>query len=171
MADLANAAPSTSATSSAPAGGVWSGGTVMRPAGKNVSPTRSFLAARIAAARRPPSVAWAMGRLGAAGAASPSAPSRGSSAAAGADRAVPQQVGMTPKTVARVLRFNHAIGLLGAGNGASWAALAQDCGYTTRPISAATFAPSPAARPAAISAAACPTAAAWSDDGAAARQR
>jgi AraC-like DNA-binding protein len=92
----------------------------------------SFLAARIADARPPaPAVAWAMGRL---------ERSRGGVAIGALARDIGcsrrrliaqfrEQVGMTPKTMARVLRFNHAIGLLGAGNGTSWAALAQDCGY------------------------------------------
>jgi AraC-like DNA-binding protein len=92
----------------------------------------SFLAARIADARPPtPAVAWAMGRL---------ERSRGGVAVGALAREIGcsrrrliaqfrEQVGMTPKTVARVLRFNHAIGLLAAPNGTSWAALAQDCGY------------------------------------------
>jgi len=38
-------------------------------------------------------------------------------------------LGLPPKTIARVLRFNRAIDLLGADPGAGWAALAQDAGY------------------------------------------
>lgn len=92
----------------------------------------AFLAARIADARSPsPAVAWAMGRL---------ERSRGGVAIGALAREIGcsrrrliaqfrEQVGVPPKTVARVLRFNQAIGLLGARNGMNWAALAQDCGY------------------------------------------
>ena len=39
-------------------------------------------------------------------------------------------VGVNPKTAARILRFNRAGGLLRAGDGASIARVAGDCGYT-----------------------------------------
>jgi AraC-like DNA-binding protein len=92
----------------------------------------SFIAGRVADARRPaPAVAWALGRLQRSG-------GRVAIGALAAEigwsrkRLIAQfrdQVGAPPKTVARLLRFNRAIRLLGAGNGTSWAALAQDCGY------------------------------------------
>ena len=34
---------------------------------------------------------------------------------------------MTPKLLARILRFQHAIGLIGSGSG--WAEVAATCGY------------------------------------------
>jgi AraC-like DNA-binding protein len=40
-----------------------------------------------------------------------------------------QEIGLSPKTLARVLRFGHAIRIIQAGGGASLAAIAQDCGY------------------------------------------
>jgi AraC-like DNA-binding protein len=39
------------------------------------------------------------------------------------------QFGLPPKRTARILRFNHAIGLLRQGRVESWSALAQDCGF------------------------------------------
>ena len=39
------------------------------------------------------------------------------------------QVGQTPKTVARVLRFNRVVKLLAADNAMGWAELAYDAGY------------------------------------------
>lgn len=39
------------------------------------------------------------------------------------------QVGQTPKTVARIFRFNRVIRLLGADNAMGWAELAYDAGY------------------------------------------
>ncbi len=40
-----------------------------------------------------------------------------------------EQIGLPPKTVARVLRFQRAIRLLERDDGARWAAIAHDCGY------------------------------------------
>lgn len=92
----------------------------------------SFIAGRVGEARSPaPAVAWALARL---------QRSRGRlaigtlAAEIGCSRKnliaqFRDQVGAPPKTVARLLRFNRAVRLLGAGDGTSWAALAQDCGY------------------------------------------
>ena len=40
-----------------------------------------------------------------------------------------EQIGLPPKTVARVLRFQRAIRLLERDDGTGWAAIAHDCGY------------------------------------------
>jgi AraC-like DNA-binding protein len=40
-----------------------------------------------------------------------------------------QQIGLPPKTMARILRFNALLGLIERGNELGWAALAQRCGY------------------------------------------
>lgn len=40
-----------------------------------------------------------------------------------------QQIGMGPKSLARVLRFRRALGLLQGRNPPTWAALAHQCGY------------------------------------------
>lgn len=40
-----------------------------------------------------------------------------------------EQIGLPPKTVARVLRFRRAVRLLERDDGARWAAIAHDCGY------------------------------------------
>tara|TARA_R110002167_G_scaffold54305_2_gene154668 strand:+ start:96 stop:944 length:849 start_codon:yes stop_codon:yes gene_type:complete len=39
------------------------------------------------------------------------------------------EIGRPPKTVARLLRFEHLHGLLGTGETPDWSALAHDCGY------------------------------------------
>jgi AraC-like DNA-binding protein len=44
-----------------------------------------------------------------------------------------EQVGLPPKTVARVLRFHRAARLLRAGGAARWAEIAQECGYSDQP--------------------------------------
>jgi len=46
---------------------------------------------------------------------------------------VREQLGLPPKMVARVLRFNRAIRAAEVGNEAGWAAIAQDCGYFDQP--------------------------------------
>jgi AraC-like DNA-binding protein len=38
-----------------------------------------------------------------------------------------EQVGLTPKLLGRILRFQHAVALSGTGPG--WAEIAQRCGY------------------------------------------
>jgi AraC-like DNA-binding protein len=40
-----------------------------------------------------------------------------------------EQIGLSPKTLARVLRFGRAIGMIKSGGGARLAEIAQDCGY------------------------------------------
>ena len=40
-----------------------------------------------------------------------------------------EQLGLSPKTYARVLRFEHAVERLGRDDGARFAEIAQDCGY------------------------------------------
>ena len=40
-----------------------------------------------------------------------------------------EQIGLSPKTLARVLRFGRAIRIIKAGGGARLAEIAQDCGY------------------------------------------
>jgi AraC-like DNA-binding protein len=40
-----------------------------------------------------------------------------------------EQVGMPPKTVARILRFQRAVRILKAGRQVRWTELALDCGY------------------------------------------
>jgi AraC-like DNA-binding protein len=43
------------------------------------------------------------------------------------------QVGLPPKTIARLLRFNRAVSLLRADGGPRWAEIAQECGYYDQP--------------------------------------
>jgi AraC-like DNA-binding protein len=38
-----------------------------------------------------------------------------------------EQVGVPPKTLARILRFHRAVGMMGSGPG--WAEIALSCGY------------------------------------------
>ena len=40
-----------------------------------------------------------------------------------------EHVGLAPKTVARIIRFDRAVGLLQKGSGLSFVELAQECGY------------------------------------------
>lgn len=40
-----------------------------------------------------------------------------------------EQIGLSPKLVARILRFNHAVRLLDRDNEMSWVQIAHDCGY------------------------------------------
>jgi AraC-like DNA-binding protein len=40
-----------------------------------------------------------------------------------------EQVGLAPKTVARVMRFQGALQQIGAATRVNWAQLASDCGY------------------------------------------
>ena len=44
-----------------------------------------------------------------------------------------RQIGLPPKTIARVLRFHRAVGLLRADGGLRWAEIAQECGYYDQP--------------------------------------
>ena len=92
----------------------------------------AFVAARIAAARPPsPSVAWAWKRLG---------DNRGRldigtlAGELGCSRKhliaqFREQVGLPPKTVARILRFRGVLESLEHGNGTRLAEIAQECGY------------------------------------------
>ncbi|HEY7687994.1 MAG TPA: helix-turn-helix domain-containing protein [Dongiaceae bacterium] len=92
----------------------------------------SFLADRLADAPGVrPEVAWAMAKLHRSGGA---AGIGDLAAQIGCSRKrlialFRDQVGQTPKTVARILRFNRIVGLLGSGSAMGWAELAYDCGY------------------------------------------
>ena len=44
-----------------------------------------------------------------------------------------EQVGLPPKTVARLLRFHSAVALLRAGGASRWAEIAYECGYYDQP--------------------------------------
>lgn len=44
-----------------------------------------------------------------------------------------RRVGLSPKPLARILRFNRVVGLLERAETVSWAALAHDCGYYDQP--------------------------------------
>jgi AraC-like DNA-binding protein len=92
----------------------------------------SFLASRLAnAPDSRPEVTWAMRQLRRSGGTA----SIGDLAAEiGCSRKrlialFRDQVGQTPKTVARILRFNRVVKLLGADNAMGWAELAYDGGY------------------------------------------
>jgi AraC-like DNA-binding protein len=45
------------------------------------------------------------------------------------DRAVPRKFGLSPKTLARVLRFLRAVAIIKHGGGPCLAETAEDCGY------------------------------------------
>lgn len=94
------------------------------------------LARRLAAARPPaPELRWAWGRLHASRGGAPI----GALAAElgwSPRRLATQfrdQVGMTPKRVARILRFDHAYGLLRAAAPPPLADVAYECGYADQP--------------------------------------
>ena len=92
----------------------------------------AVIAARIADARPPwAGVAWAWDRL----CASHGAVDIGSlSAELGCSRKhliaqFREQAGLPPKSIARILRFQHAVGLLRSTDAMPWAELAAECGY------------------------------------------
>lgn len=90
------------------------------------------LAARLAHAEEPaPAVAWAWRRLAQSGG---RLPVGALAQELGCSRRhlvvqVREQLGLPPKTLARVLRFNRAVGLLERDDGGRLAEIALDCGY------------------------------------------
>lgn len=91
-----------------------------------------FLTARLRAAERPrPAVAWAWRRLEESGGRLPVA---ALAQELGCSRRhlvaqVREQLGLPPKTIARIVRFNRAVGLLQRDDGARLGEIALDCGY------------------------------------------
>jgi AraC-like DNA-binding protein len=99
--------------------------------GKRLDITEAFVTRRLAAGAAPcPEVAWAFGRIAASGGrakVSSIAENIGWSRKHLARRFA-DEVGLGPKTVARIVRLNRAISAA-KGGGVSWAGIAADCGY------------------------------------------
>lgn len=98
---------------------------------KRFTIAEAFIAARLDKAAEPPAeIAWALGRATASGGRIPIASlaekvgwSRKHLASRFSDA-----VGVSPKTLSRIVRFNRALGLSRQGK-SDWAGIAADCGY------------------------------------------